>query len=243
MKARVTHFLTSPPTPSGLRPDALALSSTRKQDPSRMSAQSADTSYAGSVRTTLAAAICVILFSGGVAAQPTAVERQRLVAHLEMTSAWLVDEVSGLTPRQLAFKPSADQWSIAQVIDHLLVVGPIYWDALQTALKSPPSEQPSAFSDADILWYGIDRGAREKALSTEVPAGRFRDLPSALAEYRKNHARLVEFVNNTSADLRAHIVLRQGCDAYQWALLITTHEQRHILQIREIKADKGFPRR
>jgi hypothetical protein len=36
-------------------------------------------------------------------------------------------------------------------------------------------------------------------------------------------------------------VERQGCDAYQWALLISTHEQRHILQIREIKADPRFP--
>jgi hypothetical protein len=37
-------------------------------------------------------------------------------------------------------------------------------------------------------------------------------------------------------------VPRQGSDAYQWALLISTHEQRHILQIREIKRDPRFPR-
>ena len=195
------------------------------------------------MRTAVATAICVIILGGGVAAQPSAIERQRLVAHLEMTSAWLVDEVRDLSPRQLAFKPSADEWSIAQVMDHLLVVGDIYWDDLQAALKSPPSEQPSWFTDADILWYGIDRGAREKARTSEVPAGRFRDLPSAIAEYRKDHARLADFVNTTKADLRAHIVPRQRSDAYQWALLITTHEQRHILQIREIKRAKEFPRR
>jgi hypothetical protein len=38
-------------------------------------------------------------------------------------------------------------------------------------------------------------------------------------------------------------VRRQQCDAYQWALLISTHEQRHILQIREIKADPRFPKK
>jgi hypothetical protein len=38
-------------------------------------------------------------------------------------------------------------------------------------------------------------------------------------------------------------VKRQGSDAYQWALLISTHEQRHILQIREIKADARFPKK
>ena len=42
-------------------------------------------------------------------------------------------------------------------------------------------------------------------------------------------------------DLRHRIVMRQMCDAYQWALLISTHEQRHILQIREVKADARYP--
>jgi hypothetical protein len=30
-------------------------------------------------------------------------------------------------------------------------------------------------------------------------------------------------------------------DVYQWFLMISTHSQRHILQIREIKADPRFP--
>ena len=30
-------------------------------------------------------------------------------------------------------------------------------------------------------------------------------------------------------------------DVYQWFLMISTHSQRHILQIREIKADPKFP--
>lgn len=166
----------------------------------------------------------------------TPAERQRLSAHLEMTSGWLIDEVSGLTPEQLAFKPGPNDWSIAQVIDHLLVVGPIYWNDLQAALKAPASTRPSDFSDADILWYGIDRGNPEKAIATELPVGRFKDLPSAIAEYRKNHERLAAFVKTTDADLRAHRVPRQSSDAYQWALLISTHEQRHILQIRALKA-------
>jgi hypothetical protein len=32
-------------------------------------------------------------------------------------------------------------------------------------------------------------------------------------------------------------------DVYQWFLMISTHAQRHILQIREVKAHKAFPRR
>ena len=64
-----------------------------------------------------------------------------------------------------------------------------------------------------------------------------------LADYRRAHARLLDYARTTTDDLRAHYVARQGCDAYQWALLISTHEQRHILQIRQIKASAAYPRR
>jgi hypothetical protein len=171
----------------------------------------------------------------------SAVERQRLVAHVEMTGRWFVDEVSGLSPAQLDFKPSPTAWNIAEVIDHILVVGPIYWNDLQEAIERPARTRETRNSDADILWYGVDRGFRETAIPSEVPKGRLRDLPSAITEYRKNHGRLLGYVKTTDDPLRSRYVERQESDAYQWALLISTHEQRHILQIREIKAAKNFP--
>ena len=190
------------------------------------------------------AGIVAVLVLGAAPAlgQPmTAVERQRLLAHLEMTSGWLRDEVSGLSRDQVSFKPSQDAWSVREVLEHLVLVAPIYWDDLQDALKAPPTTMRSAFTDADILWYGIDRGRREKAIPSEVPKGKPRELSALLAEYQRHHDRLVEYVQETNDPLRAHMVPRQGSDAYQWALLITTHEQRHILQIRELKRAKRFP--
>jgi len=55
-------------------------------------------------------------------------------------------------------------------------------------------------------------------------------------------AKMLQYARSTGDDLRHHLVERQGCDAYQWFLLISTHSQRHILQIREIKASRNFPR-
>jgi hypothetical protein len=192
----------------------------------------------------LLALLCLIGTPALTSAGPmTTLERQRLLAHMEMTSSWLIDEISGLTPAQLAFRRAPEEWSIAQVIDHLLVVSPIYWADLQAAVKSAPATGASRNSDADLLWYGIDRTFREKAIPAEVPKGQFKDLPAALAEYRKHHDRLVQYIRTTNDDLRGRLVERQGSDAYQWALLISTHEQRHILQIREIKRDSRFPRK
>ncbi len=191
---------------------------------------------------TLAVSVLAVVTGIAPPAAPlTDAERRHLVAHLEMTSAWLVDEVSGLTAAQLEFRPSPDAWSIMEVLDHLVVVAPIYWRDLQAALEQPAREK-SWMTDADVLWYGIDRTNREKAVPGERPAGQLRDLRAALDAYRTHHGRLLQYVKTTGDDLRRHIVPRQGCDAYQWALLISTHEQRHVLQIREIKAAPGFPR-
>jgi hypothetical protein len=185
-------------------------------------------------------ALAWLLGAGAAVAAPmTALERQRLVAHLEMTASWFVDEISRLSPAQLAFRPTPESWTILEVIDHLVVVAPIYWQDLQNALKAPAGRKTTT-TDANMLWYGIDRTHREKAIPTEVPKG-LRDLQAGLDAYRKQHARLLQYVRTTDDDLRGHFVERQGSDAYQWVLLISTHEQRHILQIREIKADPRFP--
>ena len=176
------------------------------------------------------------------AAQLTSLERQRLVAHLEMTSSWLIDEVSSLSPNQLEFRRAPGSWTILEVVEHLVVVGPIYWNDLQKAVKSGASGRPITSRDEDILWYGVDRTHRETAIPSENPPGKLRDLRAGLDAYRRHHAKLLEYVKTTKDDLRSRLVERQGSDAYQWTLLISTHEQRHILQIREIKADPKFPK-
>jgi uncharacterized damage-inducible protein DinB len=181
--------------------------------------------------------------SSAPAASLTQLERQRLVAHLEMTESWLLDEVSGLSPAQLRFRPASGAWSIMEVVEHLVVAEPIYWQDLQKAMKSPPGSRKGFGSDAEILWYGIDRTQRQKALATEEPRGRLRDLRAGLDAFRKLHARMLQYARTTDDDLRGHVVKRERCDAYQWLLLISSHEQRHILQIREIKADPKFPKK
>ena len=186
----------------------------------------------------------ILLFQlgGGVAgaAPLTDVDRQRLASHLEMTAGWLIDEVSALSPAQLSFRRAPGTWTILEVLDHINVTGNIYWQDLQAALKTPTGRK-TMMTDTDILWYGIDRTNREQAIPSEIPKG-LRDIKAGLDAYRKHHVRLLEYVRTTEDDLRGHYVERQRCDAYQWALLVSTHEQRHILQIREIKADPGFPR-
>ena len=196
----------------------------------------------GRIRKRVLAAVFVVAAETITTAAPpiTELERQRLIAHMQMTASWLEDEVSGLSPAQAAFRPSATSWTILEVLDHLVVVGPIYWNDLQSA--KPVAGRAGMMNDIDVLWYGIDRTFRETALKTEEPSRTLRDLQSGVTAYRTQHAKLLEYVRTTTDDLRSRLVARQNCDAYQWALLISTHEQRHVRQIREIKAHPKYPK-
>jgi hypothetical protein len=173
----------------------------------------------------------------------TNLERQRLVAHLEMTESWLMDEVRGLSVAQLQFRPAPGVWNILEVMDHLVVSEPVYWRDLQNALKAPPRGQVRPGGDAETLWYGIDRSQRGQAVPAEMPKGQLRDLRAGLDAFSKLRAEMLRYVRTTQDDLRSHVVERERCDAYQWLLLISAHAQRHILQIREIKADPKFPKK
>ena len=193
--------------------------------------------------TRLRVAVALVFFAvpAVVAAPLSPLERQRLLAHMDMTERWLIDELSGLSPAQLAFRPAPDSWSILEVLDHLVVVSPIYWRDLQNA-RPVQAGRVGSMADVDVLWYGIDRTNREIALRTEEPTTRLTDLASGLAAYRTQHAQLRRYIRDTQDDLRGRLVERQRSDAYQWALLISTHDQRHILQILEIKAHPKYPK-
>jgi hypothetical protein len=190
---------------------------------------------------TLLCAFSAVAVSG--AASMKALERQRLAAHLQMTGAWLPDEVSGLSPSQIQFRPAPGAWSILEVVEHLSIASPIYWRQFHEAMKISPGRFTLAGTDEDILWYGIDRTRREKAIPSEDAPGRLREARPALDSLSRLHREMLQYVRTTNDDLRGHFVERQGSDAYQWLLLISTHEQRHILQIREIKANPNFPKK
>ena len=169
-------------------------------------------------------------------------EREHLVAHLEMTQAWLADEVSSLSPRQLNYRPAPDRWTVAEVVQHLVISEPNYWKLLHDALKQPPKKLDQQATDADVLWYGIDRTRHDKTPANQNPIDQKIDIALAMKKFLAMHAQLLDMARTSNEDLRSHAVPAWGVDAYQCLLEISTHEQRHILQIREIKASPGFPK-
>lgn len=173
-------------------------------------------------------------------------DRQHLLVHFQMTGSMLEEEIRGLSPAQLEFRPGPDRWSIRECVSHLAVAEPDYWRELQDAVKAPPdmSKKKSVNSDADILWYGIDRVVHTKTGGGHEKVDTYKDIGEAMGRFQALRTTMVGYIKTTNDDLRAHSFGKnEVIDSWQWMLEISTHSERHIQQIREIKADPNFPRK
>ena len=196
----------------------------------------------------LVAAVTISMFAVPSFGAPMSGEdREHLLVHLEMTTQMVAEQVRGLSRAQLKYKASPDRWSIREVVSHLAVAEPDYWRDLQKSVKAAPDmdHKKSANTDADILWYGIDRVVHTKTGGGHEKVDTYKDLNEALGKFQALRATLIEYLKTTDDDLRAHSFGSgaQVIDCWQWMLEISTHAERHIQQIREIKNDPNFPKK
>lgn len=177
-------------------------------------------------------------------------ERARL--YLEQTRNGVIGATKGLSPAQWKFKPAQDRWSIAEILEHIIVVqervlGPV---RDQLANAPPPPDGDTQHVDAIIMNQFPDRTVKGNAPEMVQPTGRW-SPDEALQRLASNYARLMD-VLETAPDLREHAIdappLRfitngdyEKMDGYQWILAAAAHAERHTKQILEVKAGPEFP--
>ena len=192
--------------------------------------------------------LVVMIAARAFAAPMSDTDRRHLLVHFEMTTQMVAEQVRGLSPAQLEYKASPDRWSIREVVSHLAVAEPDYWREIQAALKKAPdmSGKKSVATDADIMWYGIDRVVHTKTGGGHEKVDTYKDMDVALGKFQTLRATMIDYIKTTNDDMRAHSFGEGGpevIDCWQWMLEISTHAERHIQQIREIKNEAGFPKK
>jgi hypothetical protein len=120
---------------------------------------------------------------------------------------------------------------------------PQYWKNLQDSMATPVKEgyQPQATRRGHPLVrhrsHRSQSDRRDARAEGDLSVGR--GIAGGLQHAAPDDAR-------DGADgagrLRGRALVGGNMDVYQWFLMISTHSQRHILQIREIKAHAAYPR-
>ncbi len=184
--------------------------------------------------------------------QTTNVEQAK--AYFTYVRNRIVEVTKDLSDAQWKFKPAPDRWSIAENLEHMVTVqerilGPIC-EQLAHA-PAPASTRNNEQIDALVLEKIPDRSIRAKAPEFLDPAGQW-SLAQSLDRVFGNYEQLARFVESTP-DLREHVIdapplkivtlgAYDSMDAYQWALAVAAHDERHVRQILEVKADPHYPR-
>src|SRR5262249_40889878 len=173
--------------------------------------------------------------------------------YFDQTRNRVVEATGDLSDAQRKFKPAPNRWSIGEILEHMVIVqerilGPIREQWAQGPAPSP--DRDNGRVDAIVLEKIPDRSIKAKAPQVIEPTGTC-TVAASLDRFRRNYERLNEFVES-APDLREHVLESlplkfvtngeyQTMDGYQWALTVAAHDQRHLVQIMEVKADPNYP--
>jgi DinB family protein len=144
------------------------------------------------------------------------------------------------------FKSAPDRWSVAEILEHIVVVEQsLLENTYQKVMQAPAGKPDRDYNSVHklVLSAIADRTQRAQAPEPVVSKGRWQP-PETLDRFLKIRAQTAEFLKSTPG-LRDHVAdspIGQPLDAYQWLLFISAHSDRHTKQILEVKADTNFPK-
>jgi hypothetical protein len=161
---------------------------------------------------------------------------------MDDTRARLVGAVEHLTDEEHGFRPSSENWTVAEIVEHLSVVEGRVARMLGVMLTKLGSEaaraEGSHFEPVTITEF-VERSRTEKYTAPEEIRPKGAPLSDSLARLRDSRAALralrerAERVDGTRA--RFPHPVWGPLDLYQWLAFVGAHEQRHLYQIEALK--------
>jgi len=192
------------------------------------------------------ALVAIALSAASMAATLTEAEKEEGLTQLNRTRSAVVEATKGLSEAQWKFKPGPERWSVAEVLEHIVLVEDFLREnTSQKVMQAPAGKADRDYKGTDkfVLTAIADRTQKAQAPEEARPTGRW-PPQVALERFLKSRGQTMEFLSSTQG-LRDHVMdspLGQPLDAYQWVLFISAHSERHTKQILEVKADPGFPK-
>lgn len=163
---------------------------------------------------------------------------------------------SGLTETQLNWKPSAEQWSMAQCLDHLTVATNEFEKHFQVALERARVKWP--VTNSPRYKPSMLGGWLAKQVSPEAPRkitapkifrpGDSSNISGALEKFVNQQARFLDFVReSTGIDynktrLRSPVTPLMRYSLADAFVITVLHGQRHLAQARRVREMPEFPK-
>jgi len=171
-----------------------------------------------------------------------------IMATNEQAQARFIAAVSNLTEAQANFRPDENQWTIAEIVEHVSIVNDGFLRLTHKLLKEAELAARPPKADLNLGHTSLDENGRQRgpfpAPERVRPNGGVSvedsliKLRAALAGFGEIQSRL-EAVD-LSEQMFPHPALGPF-NAYQWMVLLGEHEDRHRGQIERLKATDRYP--
>ena len=170
-------------------------------------------------------------------------EKNEILQQLDRTRYGLMAALAGISEAQSNFKPSPENWSVADIVEHLAIVENLIVLRVQ---QLPSAADVGNFQDSDSVLFEkvVDRSVKFQAPERARPTGKA--LLSSLEQLEVTRAKIVDVLRLAPPDFRQHSTphpVLGPLDGHQWLVAVAGHCARHTEQIIEAKAAPGFPER
>jgi hypothetical protein len=176
-------------------------------------------------------------------------DRKYLLENLKQSRDSLIRETQNLTEQQWNFKESPDRWSINQVVEHLAIWELLLDREVNQALVAGPQPEltKNVRPDSAIITFLMEDKPHittdyTKPFTFTVPMG-LNNGKSNLAWFSKMRNESVAYLDSTEQDLRYHFLRAGRGNVHQVYITIFAHTDRHLRQIKNIKANAKYPGR
>ncbi|MGE3466329.1 MAG: DinB family protein [Pyrinomonadaceae bacterium] len=173
-------------------------------------------------------------------------DREFALKYLSDTKADYVDQLTGISDAQLNFRAAEGRWTIAEIAEHITVVESALFAMLTapTAAKTYKCEDVPRIPDTALILAITNRSQKFTAPEQVRPNGRWKTKAELISNFEKTRAITIEYIKNTKADLRSTFVQSPmgTIDSLQGILFISGHGDRHLAQLKEVKADAKYPK-
>ena len=165
-------------------------------------------------------------------------ERGEILEHLQKSRADLLHLVSDVSDADFMKKPSKEVWSIAEVVEHLVLIDESLFNSLHKAENVPDTTPETVPNDKILYVVPNPKYGKVTAPKNLVPQSTYNSKDEALMAFNTNRDRIENFVKTTDLPLQ-RVVFRHFAlgllNGMNWLVFIAAHCQRHINQIRNLK--------
>jgi len=160
----------------------------------------------------------------------------------------------GLSAEQLNWKPSADRWSVAQCLDHLLTSNKGYLPVIESVRSG---KKRTRFLErlpvlpglaGKLLIKSLDPASTRKLKSPKTFEPAQSDISATVIDdFVAQQEQVIEGMKSTShLDLEKIVITSPALSAITYSLMdayriIVVHEQRHLQQAKRVTAEPNFP--